>query len=198
MLEPLTCARCGRSNRVLFESPAGDRRCQGCLKFAGQGAEPDLSLPGRAKLPGPRQGGAEMGEGAMTEPTDAELLVKVNAALESLEVRLANAEVMAAAAGRRLAATEARLASVLAEPRQGTVTPSVVGEMPRNGDGSRYTATPPSDAVRRLERAQQAVEASRRQVQVAASLLFGLQLKQGQLLRVRTTLQERLGSGDAS
>jgi hypothetical protein len=176
------CARCGRSNRTLFESPAGDRRCQGCLKFAGQGAEPDPSMPGQAEPAAQRQGGAEMGAGAMREPTDAETFAKVNEALHILEVQLASAEVTEAAAGRRLAAAEARLAALLVEPG------SAVDAMPMNGGGYRYTATPPSGSTRRLERAQKALEAARRQAQVASSVIFGIRLKRDRLLRAQQGL----------
>ena len=41
MAESRACARCGRASRVLFESPAGDLCCTGCLRYAGTGAEPD-------------------------------------------------------------------------------------------------------------------------------------------------------------
>jgi hypothetical protein len=118
-----------------------------------------------------------MGEGAMTEPTDAELLAKVNEALQILEVQLASAEATEAAAGRRLADAEARVATLAAEPQWGTETASVVGMPSMNGGGSRYTATPPSVSTR------------------PSSVIFGIRLKRGQLLRVRTTLLERLGTG---
>jgi hypothetical protein len=187
---PRRCARCGRSNGALFESPAGDRRCQGCLKFAGQGAQPDLSLPSQAEPPGPRQGGAELGEGAMTERTDAEMLAKVTEELQILEVQLASAEATEAAAGQRLAGAEPRLA----EPRQSTETFSVIGVIPMNGGGYRYSATPPSASARRLDRMQKAFEAARREAQVASSVVFAIRLNRDRLRRAQRTIQERLGA----
>jgi hypothetical protein len=176
-----TCARCGRANCALFESPAGDLRCSACLRFAGQGAEPDPSMPGQAEPPGSRQG-------VMTEPTDAEMLAKVNEALHILEVQLASAEATEAAAGQRLVAAEARLAALLVEPA------SAIGAMPMNGGGYRYTATPPSVSARRLDRAERALEVARRQVQVAASVIFGIRLKRNRLLRAQQSLQDRQGA----
>jgi hypothetical protein len=135
----------------------------------------------------------------MTELNDAETLAKVNEALQILEVQLASAEATEAAVERGRAAAESRLAPLLAEQRRGTETTSVVGAMPMNGGGYRYTATPPSASTRRVDRAQKACDAARREAQVASSVIFAIRLKRDRLLRVRTTLQKpEAGPGEPS
>jgi hypothetical protein len=49
-----SCDRCGRPQRDIYESPAGDRRCLFCLRFVGLRAEADLvgPLPGRRLMQG--------------------------------------------------------------------------------------------------------------------------------------------------